>query len=370
MNAINNVRRRWASGAAGKILIGGSVIVLCCVLAFVVGVMRQGRSSAPKPTPTPGGSVFVAPTFPPPPTATPEPTPIPQPTAVPPTAEPLPTVAPTLTAEWADVPTAEPQPTATEPALVELAPAPTAEPPVAAAPVAIAPVAVPAAPPPGETATLVRVVDGDTIRVIYNGAEVAMRYIGIDTPESKDPNEPVQCFAAEATAYNTQLVSGQTLILERDRTDIDRYDRLLRYVYLPDGRMVNEELVRAGVAFAKQYKPDTKHAARFEAAERAAQAAGIGLWSACSVANGKTNPVAGAQPTAAPQPAAGSASPGGSAAPIDANTCPPSHPIKGNQGDEWIYHQPGQSAYSRTNPEACFAAPADAEAAGYRAAQR
>jgi endonuclease YncB( thermonuclease family) len=346
-------------------MIGGVGIVACCMLAFLAAALSPNRAARPRLAPTPGGSVFVAPTFPSPATATIMPTPIP-----PPTEAPLPTTAPPTEAPLPTIaPTEAPAVASTEPAPVELAPAPTAEA-VSAAPVSVVPAAPAAAPPAGESATLVRVVDGDTIRAIYNGAEVALRYIGIDTPESKDPGEPVQCFAAEATTYNTQLISGQTLILERDRTDADQYDRLLRYVYLPDGRMVNEELVRAGVAFAKQYKPDTKHAARFEAAERAAQDAGIGLWGACTVADGKTNPVAASQPIAPPQPAAGAASPGGSAAPIDANTCPESHPIKGNQGEAWIYHQPGQSAYSRTNPEACFAAPADAEAAGYRAAQR
>jgi micrococcal nuclease len=301
----------------------------------------------------------------------PPPTEPPLPTAVSPTEAPLPTAVPTD----APAPTPDPVVIATEPALVELAPTPEPAPavaPVAAVPVApVAPAAPAAAPQTGETATLVRVVDGDTIRVIYNGAEIALRYIGIDTPESKDPGEPVQCFAAEATALNQQLVAGQTLLLERDRTDMDRYGRLLRYVYLPDGRMVNEELVRAGVAFAKQYKPDVKHAARLDAAEQAARAAGIGLWGACTVANGKTNPIEQAAPTAAPavagQPATGGS---GSTPPISASECPATHPIKGNQGSkEWIYHQPGQKAYPNTNPEACFATPADAEAAGYRAAR-
>lgn len=98
MNLINDLRRRWSSGILGKLMIGGVAIVACCMLTFIGAALRQGRPAAARPTPTPGGKVFVAPTFPSPATATPEPTPIP-----PPTAEPQPTAVPPIQA-----PTAEP----------------------------------------------------------------------------------------------------------------------------------------------------------------------------------------------------------------------------------------------------------------------
>lgn len=91
MNLINDLRRRWSSGILGKLMIGGVAIVACCILTFIGAALRQGKPAAARPTPTPGGKVFVAPTFPSPATATPEPT------AVPPTQAPTaePTVTPT-----------------------------------------------------------------------------------------------------------------------------------------------------------------------------------------------------------------------------------------------------------------------------------
>lgn len=223
-----------------------------------------------------------------------------------------------------------------------------------------------------ETAVVTRIVDGDTIQATIGGVPLTIRYIGVDTPESKKPNTPVQCYALEATEANRALVLGQTVTLERDRTNYDRYGRLLRYVYLTDGRMVNEELVKIGAGFAKRYAPDTRHAVRLDAAQAAAQTARAGLWGACNVVNGATQPLPGggapAPVVGAPQPTAASTG-RGSAAPIDANNCPATHPIKGNR-NSMIYHRPGQQAYNKTKPEQCFATDADAVAAGYRAAKR
>jgi len=136
-----------------------------------------------------------------------------------------------------------------------------------------------AAPPPYDErkARVIAVVDGDTISVLISGFyERRVRYIGIDAPEMRR-----DCFAPEATAANRQLVLGKDVALERDVSDTDRFGRLLRYVYLPTGEMVNELLVRGGYAVARNYPPDTKYRARFEAAERQAQQANAGLWGAC-----------------------------------------------------------------------------------------
>ena len=136
-----------------------------------------------------------------------------------------------------------------------------------------------ATPPPYDErkARVTAVVDGDTINVLISGFyERRVRYIGIDAPEMRR-----DCFATEATAFNRQLVLGKDVALERDVSDTDRFGRLLRYVYLPTGEMVNELLVRGGYAVARSYPPDTKYKARFEAAERQAQQANAGLWDAC-----------------------------------------------------------------------------------------
>ncbi|GAB4430968.1 MAG: hypothetical protein Kow0031_12000 [Anaerolineae bacterium] len=133
-------------------------------------------------------------------------------------------------------------------------------------------------------------VDGDTIDVLLNGAEYRIRYILVDTPETKHPTKGVQPFGPEASEANRQMVEGQTVSLEKDVSNTDRYDRLLRYVYLPDGRMVNEELLRMGLAQVSTYPPDVKYVDRFQAVQAEAQAAGAGLWGAAPVA----------EPTAAP----------------------------------------------------------------------
>ncbi|BCX03183.1 MAG: nuclease [Candidatus Roseilinea sp.] len=132
--------------------------------------------------------------------------------------------------------------------------------------------------PDGEDARVVHVVDGDTIHVEIAGQTYRVRYIGIDAPESTTTTE---CFGREATNFNRALVAGQRLRLERDVNDTDRYGRLLRYAYLPDGRMVNEVLVREGYALARSFPPDVKHQDRLRDAERDARQARRGLWGRC-----------------------------------------------------------------------------------------
>jgi micrococcal nuclease len=122
--------------------------------------------------------------------------------------------------------------------------------------------------PDADAARVVRIVDGDTIRVQFgDGREEPVRYIGIDTAERGD--EP--CFS-KATEANARLVEGERVRLERDVSERDRYDRLLAYVYREsDGLFVNEELVKLGLAEAREYPPDTAQAGRLEAAERGAR---------------------------------------------------------------------------------------------------
>lgn len=128
------------------------------------------------------------------------------------------------------------------------------------------------------------VIDGDTIVIVdpsNPSEEFRVRYIGIDTPETVHPSKPVQCFGAEASAFNHSLVEDRPVRLVRDVSDTDTYGRLLRYVYLEDGTFVNLELVRQGYATVVTYPPDVAHTAEYQAAQTEARTQGRGLWSSC-----------------------------------------------------------------------------------------
>ncbi len=134
---------------------------------------------------------------------------------------------------------------------------------------------------PTEEAYVTSVTDGDTIRVVIGGSEYRLRYIGIDTPETVDPRRPVQWMGREASDANKALVEGQTVVLEKDLSETDRFGRLLRYVWLREGDawlMVNEELVRRGFAQVSTYPPDVKYVDRYLTAQDEARDAGLGLW--------------------------------------------------------------------------------------------
>jgi micrococcal nuclease len=127
----------------------------------------------------------------------------------------------------------------------------------------------------------VRVVDGDTIVVDRGRGDERLRYIGIDTPESVKPASPIEFMAREASAANAALVEGREVVLEVDVSDRDRYDRLLRNVWLRDGDawvFVNLELVRQGFAQVATYPPDVRWRDDLADAQRAAREAGDGLW--------------------------------------------------------------------------------------------
>lgn len=124
----------------------------------------------------------------------------------------------------------------------------------------------------------VEVVDGDTIDV--NGVRV--RYIGVNTPEiAHTTGAKDSCFGREATEFNRSLVIGVNIRMEKDVSETDKYMRLLRYVYLPDGRMVNKILVAEGYARAATFPPDVAHATEFKNLESQAREAKKGLWGKC-----------------------------------------------------------------------------------------
>jgi micrococcal nuclease len=128
------------------------------------------------------------------------------------------------------------------------------------------------------TVTVSRVVDGDTIEIspAINGVE-DVRLIGVDTPETVDPEEEVEPYGPEASAFATDELSGRKVELEFDEEKMDQYDRLLAYVYTGES-MFNEDLLEEGYAQAYPYPPNTKYENRFADAQAEAMAAGIGIW--------------------------------------------------------------------------------------------
>jgi micrococcal nuclease len=136
----------------------------------------------------------------------------------------------------------------------------------------------------GANATMLRVVDGDTIDVTIGGHRERVRLIGIDTPETKKPNTPVQCYGPEATAFTKALLPVDAqLHLERDVVARDDFGRMLAYVYLAaDGTFVNMAIISQGFAHPLTIEPNSAHAAEFVEAARAAEADNIGLWANCS----------------------------------------------------------------------------------------
>ena len=124
--------------------------------------------------------------------------------------------------------------------------------------------------------------DGDTIAVDMNGEEEKIRMIGVDTPETKDPRKPVECYGHMASDFTKNLIGSDRVRLEADSqsTNRDRYNRLLRYVYLPDGRMVEKELITGGYGFAYIGFPFDKKD-EFVTYQKQAQDTGKGLWGSC-----------------------------------------------------------------------------------------
>lgn len=128
------------------------------------------------------------------------------------------------------------------------------------------------------------VIDGDTIDAIIDGREERIRLIGIDTPETKRPDTPIECYGPEASAYAASLLPvGTPIRIERDTVNRDDFGRLLGYVYrADDGIFVNYEIIRQGFATPLSIAPNTTYAELFVDAARAAEADDVGLWSACS----------------------------------------------------------------------------------------
>lgn len=163
-----------------------------------------------------------------------------------------------------------------------------------------------------QRATVRRIVDGDTLELVgrsgkgplSRGAQVDVRLLEIDTPETKHRSKPVQCYGERATARLTKLVPpGSTVWVQRDTELRDQYGRYLLYLWNDDGVFVNRRMVADGFAKATLYEPNDRHWPRISAAERKAKSRGAGLWGACTHFGApKHTPKPEPEPQPAPEP--------------------------------------------------------------------
>lgn len=135
-----------------------------------------------------------------------------------------------------------------------------------------------------ETFQVVKVVDGDTIDVLMNNKIERIRFIGMDAPETVDPAKPVECFGLEATNKAKELLENKKVKLENDPTqgERDKYNRLLRYVFLEDGTNISKKMIEDG--FAREYTHldnSYQYQIDFKSAANKAKSNHLGLWSAC-----------------------------------------------------------------------------------------
>jgi micrococcal nuclease len=198
-----------------------------------------------------------------------------------------------------------------------------------------------------QTVKVVRVIDGDTIEI---EGDQKVRYIGIDTPETVHPDKAVQCFGKESTSKNKELVEGKIIELEKDISETDKYNRLLRYVFI-DKLFVNDYLVREGYAHASSYPPDVKYQEQLQEAEQEARGNNRGLWGECQSKENQTQ--------------------------LNQSASDSSCTIKGNisSSGEKIYHMPDQYYYEKTvidqsNGERWFCTEEEAIAAGWRKSKK
>lgn len=134
-----------------------------------------------------------------------------------------------------------------------------------------------------------KVTDGDTLHLNVNNIDETIRLIGINTPETVDPRKSVQCFGKEATERMRELVGGKMVSLEFDDSQdlYDTYNRLLAYVYLEDGQMLNRKMIAEGYAYEYTYLTPYKYQKEFKELQNLARVSGRGLWASDTCAGEK-----------------------------------------------------------------------------------
>jgi micrococcal nuclease len=142
--------------------------------------------------------------------------------------------------------------------------------------------------PARQSATVSRVVDGDTIKILIQEKEDTVRLIGIDAPETVSSQESAQCFGKNASNMAKETLMNKAIFIESDPTqgDRDEYGRLLRYVFLPDGTNFDEFMLKEGYAREYTFKGRLyKYRTEFIQSEKTAKKKGKGLWGSCEVEN-------------------------------------------------------------------------------------
>ena len=198
-----------------------------------------------------------------------------------------------------------------------------------------------------------QVIDGDTVRIIYEGKETTVRYLLVDTPETNHPRFGEQPLGQEATERNRQLIENADQVeIEFDVGGrFDDYDRLLGYFYA-DGESVQEQLLEEGLArVAYIYPPNTRYVDEFRDAEAIAKQQQTGIWEFENYSTDRGFNSDAYQPDNAEAPS---------------QDCR----IKGNinRSGNKIYHMPGTASYEQTNPEQWFCTEQQARDAGFRSA--
>jgi micrococcal nuclease len=241
-------------------------------------------------------------------------------------------------------------------------------------------------------AHVVRIVDGDTFKVLMNGREETIRLILVDTPETKHPLFGVQPYGPEASAFTKKTLTGKDIQIEPGIDQRDQYGRLLAYIYVGD-KMFNKMLLEKGYARVAVYPPNTKYLNEFKQIEQKAKGSEIGIWQYENYVTEKGYNVpkkngeitdedsTAVSPQSTSQPSTKKTA--NATKPSSTGTAPEYNPeddfsansgckdkIKGNN-NSMIYHLPNGAFYDKTVDHIhWFCSTTEAEAAGYRASKR
>lgn len=137
---------------------------------------------------------------------------------------------------------------------------------------------------PSEKFIVIKVFDGDTIKIKTNDGSEIVRLIGVNSPETDNPYRKEECFGIEASQFTKEYLINREVKLETDASQAnrDQYDRLLRYIFLLDGTNFNQLLISQGYAREYTFKGVAyKYQSQFITAEKSARDQGLGLWSSC-----------------------------------------------------------------------------------------